>query len=344
MWKSSGIFPFLMLVLAMLPSAPAWAGGKQFTWYLDGASVEQEMEITSGVAEVLLPPELQPGSLRVKPLGNARLARVELVPVKPGRVEEQEAARLAERRVELLDRLKALEVKEEIFKATAKSQGAKAPRRTRTNPEPLAAIRQGTDFAIARLEDVYKARRKVEREIKELERRQSVLQRQDTVSGKLARIRLDGKKGVVRVSYLLTGKGWQPLYDVRVSGEKAEVTMSALLPRDGKGAVKVVAARLSDPPAASAAVGFGSPPRIAAWKLPSTSEISGASGMGGVTVKLRNDSGWYLPPGEAAVFLQEEYIGTAAIPGVSSGGVVELTVGDGAGKPDAGVTPRRLSD
>jgi hypothetical protein len=339
MWKSSGIICLLLSIptALVLPSVPVWAAGKQFTWYLDGAAVEQEIEITNGGAEVLLPPELKPGSLRVKPLGSARLARVELVPVTPGRIEEKEASRLAERREELLDRLKALDVKEEIFKATAKSQGGKAPRRTRTNPEPLAAIRQGTDFAIARLEDVYKARRRVEREIKELEKRQSVLQQQDTVSGKLARIRLDGRKGVVRVSYLLTGKGWQPRYDVRVSGEKAEVTMSAQLPRDGKNAVKVVPARLADPPVASAAVGVGSMPRIAAWKLPVTSEISGVGGIGGVTVKLRNDSGWYFPSGDAAVFIKEEYIGTAVIPGVSSGGVVELTVGDGAGKPDAAV-------
>jgi hypothetical protein len=57
--------------------------------------------------------------------------------------------------------------------------------------------------------------------------------------------------------------------------------------------------------------------------------------MGGVTVKLRNDSGGYFPPGEAAVFVNEEYIGTVPISGVSNGEAVELVVGSGAGKPDA---------
>lgn len=329
MWKSNSI-PVFLLIFFVLPVVPASAAGKQFAWYLDGARVEQEIEVKNGVAEVVLPPEMQPGSFRARPLGRARLARVELLPVTPGRGEEREAARIAERREELLDRLKALSVKEEIFKATAKTQGGKAPRRTRTNPEPLAAIRQGTDFAIARLEEVYKAKRKAEQELKELEKRLSILQRQETVSGKLARIRLEGNKGAVRIAYVITGKGWQPLYDVRVSGNMADVTMSALFPRDVKGAAKVVASRLGDTgPANFFTVGAGNPPRISVWRLPVTTDTGSVGTVETVTVKLRNDSGGYLPPGDASLFIREEYVGTVWLSGGTPGGTVELSVGSG---------------
>ncbi len=68
-------------------------------------------------------------------------------------------AKLAYRRDALGDRLKALNAREAIFKSAAKSQSGKAPRKSKTNTEPLTAVRQGTEFAIAQLENVYHARR-----------------------------------------------------------------------------------------------------------------------------------------------------------------------------------------
>lgn len=326
--RYKGNFRFLvpLLVWVMLSSAPAWGGEKRYTWYLDGAVVEQEVETSKGIAEVMLPSGLLTGSLRIRPLGNARLARVELVSVKPGAVEQKEEARLVKRREELLDRLKALEVKEEIFKATAKSQGGKAPRRTRTNPEPLTAIRQGTDFAIARLEEVYRARRTAERELTELESRQPLMRRQGNLSGSLAKIRLEDRRGAVMVSYAVTGNGWRPRYDVRVSGDTAEVSLFAMVPGYVRGGTTVVASRLSDPPGSPFLALKENKTRLAAWKLPATVDIRGPRGIGGVVVRLRNEPGHSFAPGEASLFLKEEYIGTAEISGRSDGGIIELAI------------------
>ena len=67
--------------------------------------------------------------------------------------------------------LQALATREEIFKSAAKSQGGKAPRKSKANPDPMQAIRQGTEFAIAQLEAVYTSRRRTEQEIRRIDSR-----------------------------------------------------------------------------------------------------------------------------------------------------------------------------
>ena len=76
----SSIMPKVVLTLCLLavsPLADAVAGGKTVTFYLDGTRVEQELSVDNSVAEIPLPLSIQPGSLRVKPLG-ARHAFPEL--------------------------------------------------------------------------------------------------------------------------------------------------------------------------------------------------------------------------------------------------------------------------
>jgi len=86
----------------------------------------------------------------------ARVERVELLPCQVPERRQKELDALIEQKNRLEDRMKALDTREDIFAAAAKSQSSKAPRKTKANPDPLASVRQGTDFAIAQLEAVYR--------------------------------------------------------------------------------------------------------------------------------------------------------------------------------------------
>ena len=327
---SPGCRLVLLTVAAYLAVAlPAWGGDKAITWFLDGARVEVVAEAPGGFREISLPAAMLEGSFRVKPVGNVGISRVEIVAVKPDRAAEKELAKIAERRDALNDRLQALAVKEEVFTAAAKSQGGKAPRRTRTNPDPLTAIRQGTDFAIARMEDVYRAKRQTKHELKQLEQRLSVLQKQENVSGKTARVWLTGKLGSLVASYIVAGEGWQPRYDVRLSGATALVDLFAHLPRSEKGAkAAVVPARLAEAlDMAPIPVNATALPKVATYTLPIVSLKRQPGLQTIVTVSLRNGSSSFLPPGEVSGFLDGEFLGATAFPGVKPGETVELQFG-----------------
>jgi len=108
-----------------------------------------------------------------------------------------------------------------IFKSAAKSQGAKAPRKTKANPEPLQAIRQGTDFAIAQLEAVYTSRRKTEQEIKRLDNRIAAARTNGKAPESIARVLVSPTRGRVTARYALAGLGWSPSYDISWTGTPA---------------------------------------------------------------------------------------------------------------------------
>lgn len=321
---------FLAVCLStLLCRSDADAAGKSVTWYLDGSKVEQELTIENSSGEILLPPTLQPGSVRAKPVGGARIARIEFEPVKPGKVEESELARLDARRSELMDRIKALAVKEDIFKSTAKSQGSKAPKRTRTNPEPLSSIRQGTDYAISRLEEVYRARRTVERELKELDRKQAAVKKNEKVSGTVAKVRLEGKRGRVLLSWVTTGEGWTPVYDVRISGGFADITLMARLPVVEKGGASLVVQSLllNSVYPAPIPLGAGGVSKVSSYRLPIVSEKVVPTLQKSVAVTVRNDTGAYLPPGDSSGFYQEEFIGYTRFGGLRPSESADLMFG-----------------
>ena len=173
-----GISAFLALLLL---AAQAEAAGRSVTFYLDTALIEGAATAAKGPLVLTLPAGMQKGSLRIRPVGVNRIARVELAPARPSRRLEQELVLLGERKELLEDRLKAQDTREEIFLAAAKSQSGKAPRKSKTNPEPLTTIRQGTDFAIAQLEGVYRARRKARHELKVVEEKLAALRNQGNV-------------------------------------------------------------------------------------------------------------------------------------------------------------------
>ncbi|MCM2356578.1 MAG: hypothetical protein NDI77_00340 [Geobacteraceae bacterium] len=320
----------LPVLCVLLLAAPAAAADRQVTFYLDGARVESEAVATRGYLEFPLPRGMAAGSLRIRPLQGASLARVEVAPVRPDRKVAVELAHLTERKEALADRLRALAVREEIFRAAAKSQSAKAPRKTKNNREPLDDIRKGTEFAIAQLEGVYRARRKAEGELKVLEARLSSLGEGGNAGESVARVWLAGKGGRVAVSYLHAGLKWTPCYDFRVTGGgEVEVVMNAVVPGTEKGTVVAVVPALlgeaaAEPPLAAAAGGLA---RIASFSSPLEDAQFTPFPQPAISFSFRNRSGKRLPPGEATCYRKGEYLGKTAFGGSLPGESRELACG-----------------
>ncbi len=320
-----------LVVFVLLLSVPAAgaAGKSSVTIYLDGARVEREVAVAKGYQEVPLPRGAEAASLRVRPLKGGRIERVEVVPTRPAKKAEVELKRLTERREMLADRLKALEVQEEIFRAAAKTQSGKAPRKSKNNREPLEDIRKGTDFALARLEGVYHGRRKAESELKVIEERIAALRESSGPGGSLARIWIGGKGGSVVVSYLVPGLKWIPSYDFRVESEgEVQVVMNAELPVTEKGAkVFVVPTLLMDAspqtpllvaPGGRAAIGF---------RFPTVHEEIVPLPQPAISFSFLNRSEKRLPPGEASCFMKGAYLGKTAFGGCLPGESRELRCG-----------------
>ena len=306
----------LLLVTAILLTlnAPLWAAGRSLTCYLDGGVVSQELVVSKGYAEVSLPGGVMPGSLRVKPGGDTVISRVQTVPAPVDPKTEKTLALLDERRELLGDRLKALQTREEIFTAAAKSQSAKAPRKTKSNPEPVTAIRQGTDLALARLEEVYRLRRVTEKELKALEAKRADLARRANVGGSIARIWLQGKAGAVSVDYAVSDAAWKPVYDLRADGSGSALTLRALLPETGRETVvRVVPAGLGAPGAAAPLPVAGDYAPVAAYTLPGVASLSD-SPLAPLSLTLTNSTPSILPAGDVSCFWKGEYRGTAQLP------------------------------
>lgn len=314
----------------LLLAGPAGAAGRSVTFYLDAARVESEATAAKGYLELALPAGMRSGSLRIRPLDGSRIARVELAPARPSRKLEQDLARLGERKELLQDRLKALATREEIFRAAAKSQSGKAPRKSKTNPEPMATIRQGTEFAIAQLEGVYRARRKAEQELKGLNERVAGLRKQGNVGGQVAHVWLADRAGRVAFSYFMPEIGWTPAYDFRLSGTtSADVVMSAVLPPiDAGSTFAVVPFTLAEAPADARPLPVsGSLDQVASFTLPLDKAQLSPSSPSYLAFTVRNQSQQRLPAGDAACYWQGEYVGKVRFGGSLPGESMELIVG-----------------
>ncbi|TGU69948.1 hypothetical protein E4633_20375 [Geomonas terrae] len=301
------LLPLAVLLLSSLLCRQACAGTKSVTYFTDGARVEQEVGAPGGYAELPLPESFAPGSLRVKAPGGTVL-RVELVPAEQDRRRSGELARLKERRGELLDRMAALDRREEIFSAAAKSQSGKAPRRTKTNPDPVAALQQGTDFALSQMEAVLRSKRKCRSAL-------DAVEREIATAGKgvaSARIWVTGSRA--RVSYLMRDERWTPSYDLRLSGEgRGELLLHAKLPPRDKG-VQCFVSRGSAAQPMSAETVRGDFPVLARYPL----AVIAATGdrLPARFTFAAVESG--LPPGEASLYWSGEYLGSAQFRGGGS--------------------------
>ena len=321
----------LAILFVCLLVAPVLAAERSVTLYLDGARVESEVSAEKGCLEFPLPAGLRAGSLRVSPFGRTGIDRVEMVAAPQSPKLAKEMAKLTERKERLEDRLKALASREEIFTAAAKSQSGKAPRKSKSNPEPLLTLRQGTDYAITQLEMVYNARRKADRELKLVERRLDVLKKAGNVGGSVARVWLTGKGGRAKVSYLVNDLRWTPFYDFRLNAEgAAELSLRAILPPLPKGTVAEAVPGLlgtTTNTAAPVKAGHERFPLIAAFSLPVEKERFASSPQPTLAFFTRNSTGWKLPAGDLACYRRGEYLGKALFQGLAPDETEEIVCG-----------------
>ena len=292
------------------------------TFFFDGALIEVEVVAAKGIAEFRLPSGILEESLRIRPSENAVIQRVDIVPSHQEGKGARELEQMLEQRSRLNDRLKALETREEIFKAAAKSQSAKAPRKTKTNPDPMRSIRQGTEFAIAQLEAVYTARRRTDQDIRRLDARIAALRKGGQGGGTVARVAITPKNGRIRVRYALKGQGWTPRYDLRLNNDgNALLTLYGQLPGGFAGyLLQASPAALADNPAAPAfPVSAGSLARLAEYRLSVREQRFGAGLRSAFSFEVTNSSTVHLPAGEATLYRNGEFWGQFRFEGISSG-------------------------
>lgn len=316
------------VLMVLLWSIPAFAG-RSASLYLDGAVIERDETARNGYLEFRLPASVRPESLRIRPVGSGRITRVQLAEREPDRKVARELTAMAERRELLQDRLKALAVREEIFRSAAKSQSAKAPRRTKTNPEPLAAIRQGTDYAITQLEGVYQARRRATRELELLEEKRAKIMGEDMAGGKVARVWLTPASGGARASYVQSDRSWQPRYEIRASG--SDTARVAIFPgeigRHRDEAVTLTLAALANAGSASSWSYRDAGLPLAELELPATRRTEAGGAVPLVTLTLSNASTVALPPGEFSCYCDGVYHGTGRLSLLKPGSTAELRCG-----------------
>lgn len=304
---------YLLCCILLLPT-PGLAGLRELTVFIDGTLVELEATARKGSAEVQLPGAIRSGTLRVTPLDNGLIGRVELVQAGITDKLQKELESLQEQKSRLEDRMKALETRETIFAAAAKSQSSKAPRKTKTNPDPLASVRQGTEFAIAQLEAVFTARRRTEQELKRVTLRLSQLEKR-SIGGPIVRVALSSPNSRVRVSAVLQENDWTPRYELRLDGSNTAqlALLTEFEPPAGFGITVIPAALAASPLPQSQRVSGGSTLKLAAWQLPVEQEQVHTGPIPTFSLKLRYTGSQPLPAGQVAVYYRGDYLGTAPL-------------------------------
>ena len=293
------------------------------TLYLDGTQIEQRETARKGYLEINIPAAALKDSLKIAPEKGVEIIRVSTAPQKPAKNVVNELGQLDERENLLKARLKALSVREEIFKSAAKSQSAKAPRRTKTNPEPLATIKQGTDYAITQLESVYHAKLKAEKELAQIEVRRKRLDQQVS-GGTVAMVWVTPASGGVIFSWSEPDISWVPAYQLRVDAYgTAGLSLMAqeLSLAQGERATLVLAPLKHE----------GNPFKFryeSGWKLLKKEEFNVTNSLepnsSPYTVSFANNSGLYWPPGDVSCFKNGVYTGNGRFQGVEIGKSVEI--------------------
>jgi hypothetical protein len=313
--------PLLLVVQLLLHAVSGHCGS--VTFYLDGAIIETEAVASKGVLSIPLPARVIEGSLRIRPAGGTSIQRVDISSSsKEAGTEEKELEALLEQRSRLEDRLKALATREEIFKSAAKSQSGKAPRKTKANPDPMQAIRQGTEFAIAQLEAVYTSRRRTDQEIRRLDSRIATARGRGRGAETVARVQLSPARGRVTVRYAVSGHGWVPRYDLYLDdGTTAQLYLSGRFSGLFAGHLpKAAPAALAEQGTAPVLpVQSGPLARLASYRLPVTGKQHRTGLPGSFSAVLTNTEQIWLPGGEASLYTNGEYVGKVRFGGISSG-------------------------
>ena len=309
-------------ILAFAATTTAAHADNSIIYYRDGAVFERKIVALKGIAEVPLEPGLLEGTLKVVPAPGTTILGVEVSAARQDGKSGKELDALTEQRQRLEDRLQALATREEIFKAAAKSQSGKAPRKTKSNPDPMQTIRQGTDFAIAQLEAVYTGRRKTEQEIKKINNRIATVRRSGKSGESTARISVTPPRGKLTVRYATSEIGWQPRYDLHLMDSGiAQLQLSASMTSNYSGYTQ----RVSAGSLAEAATEktfpthSGNNPRLSVFQLPISEENHVSGIYNQFSGRISNTSSQYLPPGEAGLYKGGVYLGRFRFEGISSG-------------------------
>lgn len=315
---------FMVCCLLLLPTL-GLAGPRELTVFIDGTLVELEATARKGSAEVQFPGALREDTLRVTPLDNGLIGRVELVPARVPDKLQKELDSLQEQKSRLEDRMKALDTRETIFAAAAKSQSSKAPRKTKTNPDPLTSVRQGTEFAIAQLEAVFTARRRTEQELKRVTLRLAQLERR-SIGGPTVRVALSSPNSRIRVSAVLQENDWIPRYELRLDGTGTAqlALLTEFEPPTGFGITVIPAALTASPlPQGQTAPGTTTL-KLAAWQLPLEQEQVRTGPIPAFSLKLRYTGSQPLPAGQVAVYYRGDYLGTTPLVPLSADNTLTL--------------------
>jgi len=315
----------LSLALLLLTSVEASAT-RVLTLYLDRAQVEQRETARKGYLEIYLPAGAIQDSLRIVPGKGGEILRVVTAPLKPSKSAEKELAQLAEREELLNDRLKALSVREDIFKAAARSQSAKAPRRTKSNPEPLSTLKQGTDYAMTQLESVYQAQRRTEKELAQITERRARFGRDLLSGGTVAKVWITPSSGTVSATWIQSDKYWLPGYQLRIDGTGMAtlILLSQGVPlAKGETAELVISTLQSDPnPVKFRYEGEWSEVRKEKFTVSNYQDIKVSSTP--LKINFTNTSSVNFPSGEISCFKDGVYMGQGKFLGVDAGKAVEV--------------------
>ena len=238
----------LICLCLIAVSASSATAANKITFYRDGALLQQEAGAVKGVIDIPLATGLLEHTLTIVPAPGTTILGVETHKTGSGSSGDKELDTLAEQRLRLEDRLQALETREAIFTSAAKAQSGKAPRKSKANPDPMQAIRQGTDFAIAQLETVYTARRKTAEEIRKIDARIAAAGKGRRPGGETIRIAVTPSRGKVTLRYATAERGWQPQYNLHLAGDgSARLQLSARITGSGRGhQVRVSSGSLAD--------------------------------------------------------------------------------------------------
>ncbi|MEI7818320.1 MAG: hypothetical protein WCI45_14135 [Desulfuromonadales bacterium] len=319
----------LIFLCIIALSVTSVAAENKTTFFRDGALFQQEKVAVKGVIGIHLAADLLENTLTIIPATGCKIISVETSKAQSGGSLDKEIEALTEQRRRLEDRLQALETREAIFTSAAKAQSGKAPRKTKANPDPMQAIRQGTDFAIAQLEAVYTARRRTAQEIQKTDVRLATARKGVHPTESIARVMVTPPNGKVTIRYATTERGWQPQYNLHLTGDgTARLQLNARISGNVQGQqVRVSPGSLSESTTAKSFTALAGSAPLADYILPVTEERFTDGIYNRFSGRLNNNSPHYLQPGEFRLFRSGSYLGTFRFEGISSGRSKVLSMG-----------------
>lgn len=300
------------------------------TYYLDGTLVQRDVAAVKGIINLPLASNMIEQTLTVVPALGTSILGVEIYKQDNTKTDHKTVEALAEKRLKLQDRLQALETREAIFTAAAKSQSGKAPRKTKSNPDPMQSIRQGTDFAIAQLEAVYTARRRTNQEIKKIDEELAVANKKQRSSESAVKINVTPSRGKVTLRYATANIGWQPSYNLLLNDNGlSTLQLFAHIKKPAETfSSKIAAGSLYEKNSLEIFSKFSNGVVLKSYILPITEENYDLTGIfKRYSGKVTNNSGKYLPAGESALYKNNIYLGKFHFEGMSSGRNRIITLG-----------------